>query len=94
MKFKMKLRLLISLLFIIGTTATALHELEHIHSEHDSSSCQVCIVDNHSVSADILKDESSDIKTISFDVIAFENQVQDFHAKKTTNHSNAPPKIS
>ena len=94
MKFKMKLRLLISLLFVIGTTITALHELEHINGEHDSSTCKVCTVDNHSVSADIIKDESSDIKTISFDVIAFENQIQDFHIKKTANHSNAPPKIS
>ena len=42
----MKLRVLISILFIIATTFTAVHELEHIDGEHDSSTCEVCIVDN------------------------------------------------
>ena len=89
----MKLRVLISILFIIATTFTALHEIEHITGEHDSSSCQVCVVDDHSVSADIA-DEYINITIFSFDDISSPNQYSKTHTKKTTNHSNAPPKIS
>ena len=88
----MKLRVLISILFIIATTFTALHEIEHIAGEHDSSSCQVCVVDDHSVSADIINTHTK-ISTFSFDAITT-NQLFKTHTKKTTNHSNAPPKIS
>ena len=89
----MKLRILISLLFVIATTFTAIHELEHIGGEHDSSSCQVCIVDNHSVSADITNAISYDID-VSFENIVLKNQLLTTHIKKTSNHSTAPPKIS
>lgn len=89
----MKLRVLVSILFIIATTFTALHEIEHISGEHDSSTCQVCIVDNHSVSADII-DEYIHITTCSFDNISSLNQQVNTHTKKNTNHSNAPPKNS
>ena len=89
----MKLKVLISILFIIATTFTALHEIEHISGEHDSSSCQVCVVDDHSASADIT-DEYVNITLFSFDDITSQNQLTKTHTKKTTNHSNAPPKIS
>ena len=89
----MKLRVLISILFIIATTFTALHELEHINGEHDSSSCQVCIVDNHSVSADIEHNISYELSAL-FDDIVLKNQITNPHTKKTTNHPNAPPEIS
>ncbi len=89
----MKLRVLISILFIIATTFTALHEIEHISGEHDSSSCQICVVDDHSVSCDIT-DEYINITLFSFDNISSLNQHSNTHTKKTTNHSNAPPKIS
>jgi hypothetical protein len=49
----MKTRLWFIALFIAATITTALHELEHVHN-HDSGSCQVCIVDDHSVSGDII----------------------------------------
>jgi len=89
----MKLRALISILFIIATTFTALHEIEHITGEHDSSSCQVCVVDDHSVSADIIV-EYTDITLFSFNDISSLNQQTNTHTKQDTNHSNAPPKIS
>ena len=89
----MKLRVLISILFIIATTFTALHEIEHITGEHDSASCQVCIVDDHSVSADIT-DEYVNITIFSFNDITSQDQYSNTHTKKTANHSNAPPKIS
>jgi len=45
-------KLFILALFFISTLTTALHELEHIHA-HDSKSCQICIIDDHSNSFDI-----------------------------------------
>ncbi|MFT5660115.1 MAG: hypothetical protein ACI9TV_000755 [Sulfurimonas sp.] len=89
----MKLRVLISILFIIATTFTAVHEIEHIHGEHDSSTCEVCIVDNHLVSADIIDIVSYEIY-VSFDIITLKNQIQNPHLKKTTNQATAPPVIS
>lgn len=88
----MKLRVLISLLFVIATTFAAVHELEHINGEHDSSTCQVCVVDNNSVSIDITEDVSSEI-SFSFEEILLEKQILNTHIEKTTNHSTAPPII-
>ena len=45
--------LLFMLLFVIATVSTALHELS---SHHHSDSCPVCVVDEHSLSADIVDD--------------------------------------
>ena len=89
----MKLRVLISILFIIATTFTAVHELEHIGGEHDSSTCEVCIVDNHSILVDIV-DNSSDYFSFSSENIVLENQLLSSHTKKSSNHSTAPPSIS
>jgi len=86
----MKLRVLISILFIIATTLTALHEIEHIGGEHDSSSCQVCVVDNHSVSVDII-DEFQEVKLVKFEEITLANLVYTFHKKDHANQNRAPP---
>ena len=45
--------LLFTLLFVIATVSTALHELS---PHHHSDSCSVCMVDEHSLSADIVSD--------------------------------------
>lgn len=85
----MKLRLLISILFVIATTATAIHELEHING-HDSSTCQVCIVDNHSVSADII-DNFTDVEIIRFSEISSTLLVKFSHTKNHSYQTRAPP---
>jgi hypothetical protein len=84
----MKLRLLISILFIIATTAVAIHELEHIHS--DSSSCQICVVDEHSVSADIV-DSIKDVEILKFNGIITGNLVHSLHIKNHSYQNRAPP---
>ncbi|PHQ65957.1 MAG: hypothetical protein COB99_00965 [Sulfurimonas sp.] len=89
----MKLRLLISILFIIATTATAIHELEHIHGDVDSSTCQVCIVDDHSVSADIV-DDFKDLQSFKFEQITLTNLVHSIHKKDHSYQNRAPPFIS
>lgn len=89
----MKLRLLISILFIIATTATAIHELEHIHGDVDSSTCQVCIVDDHSVSADII-DDVQKLIIFRFENTNAINLVYSLHKKDYSYQNRAPPYIS
>ena len=89
----MKLRLLISILFIIATTATAIHELEHINGGSDSSTCQVCIVDDHSVSSDII-DDFKDVEVFRFDNIALTHLVHRLHIKDYSYQNRAPPHVS
>ena len=86
----MKLRLLISILFVIATTATAMHELEHIHGDHDANTCQVCIVDDHTVSADVV-DELKGVELFKFEQIAVTNLVHRFHTKDHSYQNRAPP---
>lgn len=89
----MKFRVLISILFIIATTFTAVHELEHISGEHSSASCQICIVDDHLVSGDITSTIDK-LVIYSFGKIINRTSFLFTHPKKLTNHSTAPPKIS
>lgn len=85
----MKLRLLISILFVIATTATAIHELEHIHGENNSS-CQVCIVDDHSVSADAVE-KFKEVELFKFNSISPKNFVYAIHSKNHSYQNRAPP---
>jgi len=50
----MKYRILLLLLFVIASFATALHEVEHLTKHHDTTSCQICIVDHQLLSGDII----------------------------------------
>ena len=86
----MKLRLLISLLFIIAITTTAIHELTHIGHDHDNSTCQVCIVDKHSISADII-DDFTQVKIIKFSEINPTLLVKLTHIKNHSCQTRAPP---
>lgn len=89
----MKLRVLISLLFVVATTLSVLHELEHIKGGNSSSTCLVCSVSHNFLSADTSKAD------ISFDLVYTKEIITNpkifvFSFKKTDNHSNAPPYIS
>lgn len=86
----MKLRILISILFIIATTVTAVHEIEHLTHEHDSSQCQVCTFDNHSISGDIVS-VPQDIELFKFEKITSTKSLLNFHIKERTNQTRAPP---
>lgn len=89
----MKFRVLLSLLFIISTTFAAVHEIEHINHDHDSSTCLECTVSHNFLSAD----NSSAVYDFELQYTKeIEPQVQTFkfHIKKTDNHSTAPPFIS
>jgi len=88
----MKLKLFISILFIIATSFTALHEIEHIKN-HDSSSCQVCIVDDHLTSADVI-DKFKEIDIFHFNEKISHNLVSHFKHKNHSYQTRAPPKNS
>lgn len=93
----MKLRVLLSILFVVATTLTSIHELEHIygdHNDHDDGSCQVCIVGSHLVSSDIIDNSFDYDLFVSFETIILKNQLEKLYYKKSDNHSNAPPQIS
>ena len=89
----MKLRVLISLLFIVATTFTAVHELEHIDDEHGASTCLVCTVSQNLVSADN-NTEFINIELVYTKEIETSVERCTLHFKKTDNHSNAPPFLS
>jgi len=88
----MKLRLIISILFILATTFTALHEIEHVKN-HDSFTCQICIVDDHTTSADVV-DTFEELVFFSFNKISSQHSVSYFNNKNHSYQTRAPPKIS
>ena len=85
----MKLKILISILFIIVTTFSAVHEMEHTVNGDDSS-CLVCHVSDNIASADII-DEVEDIEVFHFEKIAHKNLVSKLHLKEKNNQNRAPP---
>ncbi len=88
----MKLRVLISLFFIIATTFGAIHEVKHI--EHgESTSCLVCHVSDNLVSADLI-DNTQDIEIFHFKKVLENNSVLSSFIKKHSNQNRAPPLIS
>lgn len=88
----MKLNVLLSILFAIVTTFTAIHEVEHI-AHDDSSSCLVCHVNNNLASADVI-DKPEAIEIVRFEKIAQNYQISNLHVKNKSNLSRAPPSIS
>ena len=88
----MKLRVLISIFFIIATTLSAIHELEHI-THSDDSSCLVYHVNDNLTSVDII-DEIKNAEVINFEKIVQNTQVSNLHVKKSTDQNRAPPVLS
>lgn len=88
----MRLNLFISIFFIIASTFTALHEIKHLQN-HNSSSCPICIVDDHSISADII-DEFKEIYIFNFDEISSLTSICIIDNKKYYHQTRAPPQKS
>ena len=85
----MKIRLLLSLLFVIATTVAQLHELTHIE-HNDGSSCSVCVVDDHLVGADINVD-FKEVVIFHFEHSLAQNLLFNTHIKSSSNQNRAPP---
>ncbi len=88
----MKLKLFITAFFIFATTLTALHELEHIEG-HDASTCQICIVDNHNIFADVVH-IIQDPQKLSHEEVLHQITLFYFQRKLSTNQNRAPPSFS
>lgn len=88
----MKLNVLLSILFAIVTTFTAIHEVEHI-AHDDSSTCLVCHVNNNLASADVI-DKPDIVEIVHFEKITQNYKISNLHVKDKSNLSRAPPFIS
>lgn len=87
----MKIRILLTILFIITTTLSAMHEIKHIQEGSDFT-CEVCIVDNHSA-ADIVE-SSEKIEIFHHEKISQNNLISNLHVKTRSNQNRAPPVLS
>jgi hypothetical protein len=88
----MKLNVLLSILFALVTTFSAIHEVEHI-AHDDDSSCLVCHVNNNLASADIIN-KPEIVEIVHFEKIAQNNLTTNLHFKERNNQNRAPPSIS
>lgn len=88
----MKLKVLISLFFIITTTFASIHEVQHIQHADDNS-CLVCHVSDNLTSADIT-DKTQDIKKFHFEEVLDNKSLLSYHAKNHSNQNRAPPLTS
>ena len=89
----MKLKFLFSLLFIIATTLSAIHEIEHINHNHDSNSCEVCIINHNLLSSDVIA-EFQEIECFIYANITLKKPISKFYTQKHTNQNRAPPFLS
>lgn len=88
----MKLNIILSLIFAIVTSFTAIHEVEHIAHEHDTS-CLVCHVNNNLVPTDdIIKPIV--VESIHFDKITYDDTLVAVYFQERNNQNRAPPSLS
>jgi len=88
----MKLKVLLSLFFIIVTTFSAVHALEHITHDDDSACLTYHVNDNLGL-VDIV-DEAKDVEFLHFDYISHNSSISNLHEKDKSNPNRAPPKNS
>ena len=84
----MKFKVLLSILFFIATSLSALHELEHI--TQDDTACMVFHLNDKLTPIDIL-DTQKDVELFHFEIITHYNQILNLHVKNKSNPSHAPP---
>jgi len=88
----MRANIFLSILFVIATTFSSIHELKHIQNQ-DGAGCAVCIVGKNLSSADIIN-VLSVVDDLSFDRIVDSAFLVYISKQKSTNQTRAPPKIS
>jgi len=87
----MRFKVLLSILLFIVTTLSAVHELEHI-TQQDDSSCMVYHVNDKLTSIDIVNEQ--ELHLFDFEYIIQNNQVLNLHVKNKSNPNRAPPLVS
>lgn len=88
----MKLNILLSILFAIVTSFTAIHEVEHI-VHNDSSSCLICSINQNIVSDDAVA-SVHDVELFHFEAIPHVVAISYIHTQTKSNQNRAPPKLS
>ncbi len=88
----MKFNVLLSILFAIVTSFTAIHEVEHIQ-HNDSSSCLICTLNHNLVSDDAIK-FTSDVELFHFEEIFHKAPISHIHIETYSNQNRAPPVLS
>jgi len=88
----MRANILLSILFVIATTFSSIHELKHIQNQ-DGAGGAVCIVGKNLSSADIIN-VLSVVDDISFDKIVHNTFLVHISKQKSTNQTRAPPFLS
>ena len=79
--------LLFTLLFAVATISLALHELS---PHHHADNCPVCVVDEHSLSADIISDTTEEKLVLFYAHYSFTGN-QKWVELLTTLNARAPP---
>jgi hypothetical protein len=74
--------------FIVATVSTALHELS---PSHQADSCPICVVDEHTLSADIVCKITTELYIPFYTLFIFDESLQDERFDKDLN-ARAPPK--
>ncbi len=80
---------LFALFFVVATVSTALHELS---PHHHSDNCPVCVVDEHSLSADVVSDAAEDEITLFYAQYIFTVNCKQA-VPLTTLNARAPPSL-
>jgi len=83
-------KLLLIALFMIASFVTALHELS---PHHHAQSCQVCMVDDHTLSFDIITSDQEPPLLVAYEITQFSHSLF-FRSTQSTYSSRAPPYFS
>jgi len=88
----MKLRVILSIFFLIITTFTSVHEVEHIKHSGDSP-CLVCHIGDN-LSYDDTIEKVKKVEVINSEKIVQYSQVLNLHVINRSNRNRAPPVLS
>jgi hypothetical protein len=85
--------IVLSFVFVFISILTAIHEVKHI-TNHDISSCQICIVDDNIISSDIIDKYIDEASPLHITIKPDKNLQFYFTKNIYTNYPNAPPILS
>lgn len=88
----MKLRVILSIFFLITTTFASIHEVDHIQHSDDSP-CLVCHIGDNLSCGDVIE-KVKEVERINFEKILQNTQIIKLHVKEKSNENRAPPVLS
>lgn len=88
----MKLRVILSIFFLITTTFASIHEVKHI-THSDDAPCLVCQISDNLSCGDAIE-KVKEVERINFEEIVQNTQIIKLYVKEKSNQNRAPPAIS